>query len=143
VNESLTSLAGALEALLEVPALAQHLRRNLELLDGICRPREDASLPAGTRPDLRRVASALALAPSLAELMRLADQIDFRDLDEVELAYVEGVAVKTVQRWRTDGTGPEYRCEAGISYPIRWLWHWRERGRQKMTAQKKGRGRDG
>jgi hypothetical protein len=73
--------------------------------------------------------------------MRYADAVDFRDLKEIELAYVEGVSLKTVQRWRTQGTGPEYRCEAGISYPLRWLWEWRERGRQRMTAQKKTRGR--
>jgi len=77
----------------------------------------------------------------MAELMRFADLVDLRDLNEAELAHVEGVSVKTVQRWRTQGTGPEYRCEAGISYPIRWLWEWRERGRQRLTSQKKTRGR--
>ena len=71
--------------------------------------------------------------------MRFADVVDFRDLNEDEFAYVEGVSLRTVKRWRTEGTGPEYRCEAGVTYPIRWVWDWRERGRQRMTVQKMGR----
>jgi hypothetical protein len=125
----------------EVPALAEHLRRSIELAEAIGRPLDPKALPPGVRPDIGRITAALALAPNFAELKRYADGVDFRDLDEVEVAYVEGVSLKTVQRWRTQGTGPEYRCEARISYPVRWLWEWRERGRQRMTAQKKTRGR--
>jgi len=139
----LESLTGALAALLEVPVLAEHLRRTIELAEGLGSPVGDSSLPPGVRIGIHRITAALALAPSFAELLRHADTLDLRDLKEAELAYVEGVSLKTVQRWRTQGTGPEYRCEAGISYPIRWLWEWRERGRQRMTAQKKTRGRKG
>jgi hypothetical protein len=141
MSEPFESLAGVLAALLEVPALAEHLRRTVELAEAIGRPIHEMPLPPGVRLDIGRITAALALAPSFAELMRYAGAVDFRDLNEVELAYIEGVSLKTVQRWRTQGTGPEYRCEAGISYPIRWLWEWRERGRQRMTAQKKTRGR--
>jgi hypothetical protein len=141
MREPLESLAGVLAALLEVPVLTEHLRRNVELAEALGRPMAERPLPPGVRPDIGRIAAALALAPSFAELMRFANAVDFRDLNEVELAYLEAVSLKTVRRWRTQGTGPEYRYEAGISYPIRWVWEWRERGRQKITAQKMGRGR--
>ena len=140
MKESLDSLMEALAALLEVPALAEQLRKNVELAEILSQPTVEKPLPSWVRPDICRITAALVLAPSFAELMRFADRIDFRDLQQAELAYIEGVSLKTVQRWRTQGTGPEYRCEAGITYPIRWVWEWRERGRQKMTAQKKTRG---
>jgi hypothetical protein len=141
MNDSLASLTGAFAALLEVPALAASLRRNVELVQALGCPTIKRQLPSGVRPDIGRIAAALALAPSLQELMRFADVVDFRDLNEDEFAYVEGVSLRTVKRWRTEGTGPEYRCEAGVTYPVRWVWDWRERGRQRMTAQKMGRGR--
>jgi hypothetical protein len=141
MSESIESLAGVLAALREVPALTENLRRNVELAETLGRPESEKPLPPGVRSDIGRIAAALALAPSFAELMRFANVVDFRDLNEIELAYLEVVSLKTVRRWRTQGTGPEYRYEAGISYPIRWLWEWRDRGRQKITAQKMGRGR--
>jgi hypothetical protein len=141
MSESIESLAGVLAALREMPALTENLRRNVELAETLGRPESEKPLPPGVRSDIGRIAAALALAPSFAELMRFANVVDFRDLNEIELAYLEVVSLKTVRRWRTQGTGPEYRYEAGISYPIRWLWEWRDRGRQKITAQKMGRGR--
>jgi hypothetical protein len=137
---STDSLSVAFAALLEVPALAETLRRHLEIAEALGRPQPDQTLPPAVRADIGRITAALALAPSFAELMKFADVIDLRDLNENELAYIEGLSVKTVRRWRTQGTGPEYRCEAGISYPVRWVWEWRERGRQRLTAQKKTRG---
>jgi len=65
--------------LLEVPALTASLRRNVELA-------ETLGQPASERPLLRACAptspnhAALALAPSLTELMRFANTVDFRDL---------------------------------------------------------------
>lgn len=140
MTEPIESFAGALSALLEVPRLAEQLRRNLELAEALVRPHDERPLPPGVRSDIGRIAAALAFAPSLPELLRYSDLVDFRDLNENELAYLERLSLKTVRRWRTQGTGPEYRCEAGISYPIRWLWEWRERGRQRLTSQKKRRG---
>jgi hypothetical protein len=142
MSAPLEALSVAFAALLEVPTLAERLRRSFELADtfGRLTPRE-LELPPGVRPDIGRIAAGFTLAPSLAEFIRFADSVDLRDLNEMELAYVEGVSVKTVRRWRIQGTGPEYRCEAGISYPLRWLWEWREKGRQRMTSQKVGRGR--
>ncbi len=140
MNDSLSSLTGALAALLEVPALAESLKRSVELAHTLTVSVGEANLPPEVRPEVPRIAAAVALAPSLTELMRFADVVDFRDLNEHEFAYLEGVSIKTVRRWRTDGTGPEYRCEAGVSYPLRWIWEWRERGRQRMTSQKMGRG---
>jgi len=141
MTEPISALTGALAALLEVPQLAEALRRNLEVAEALGRPLPaDRPLPAGVRSDIGRVAAALALAPSLTELLRYSDVVDLRDLNENELAYLEGLSLKTIRRWRTQGTGPEYRCEAGISYPVRWVWEWRERGRQRLTSQKKTRG---
>jgi hypothetical protein len=140
MTEPINSLTGALAALLEIPHLAELLRKNLQLAEALGPTHNDRSLPPDVRADIGRIAAALALAPSLQELMRYGDTVDFRDLNENELAYLEGLSLKTVRRWRTQGTGPEYRCEAGISYPIRWLWEWRERGRQRLTSQKKTRG---
>lgn len=138
MTECINSLTGALSALLEVPQLAEQLRRLIELAEALGRPAAERPFPPSVRRDIGRI--ALALAPSLPELLRYADTIDFRDLNENELAYLEGLSLKTVRRWRTQGTGPEYRCEAGISYPIRWVWEWREKGRQRLTSQKKTRG---
>ena len=140
MTDPIESFAGALSALLEVPRLAEQLRRNLEIAEALVGPHGERSLPPGVRSDIGRIAAALAFAPSLPELLRYSDLVDFRDLNENELAYLERLSLKTVRRWRTQGTGPEYRCEAGISYPIRWLWEWRERGRQRFTGQKKTRG---
>jgi hypothetical protein len=140
MSDSINSLAGALAALLEVPHLAEQLRRNLDLAEVLVGRVAERPLPPGVRSDIGRIAAALALAPSLPDLLRYADPVDFRDLNENELAYLEGLSLKTVRRWRTQGTGPEYRCEAGISYPIRWVWEWREKGRQRLTSQKKTRG---
>jgi hypothetical protein len=131
----------ALAALLEVPSLAEQLRRNLELAEALSRPNDNVhALPPDVRPDIGRIIAAIALAPTLAELMAVSKVVDLRDLNETELAYIEGLSLKTVRRWRTQGTGPAYRCEAGISYPIRWVWEWREAGRQRLTSQKKTRG---
>lgn len=77
----------------------------------------------------------LALAPTSDEMLRLASGLDLRDLNDAEIAYLERVNVKTVQKWRSDGTGPPYRNEAGIRYPLRWYWEWRENSRQWLTAQ--------
>jgi hypothetical protein len=140
MTEPLDSIAGALTALLEVPQLTEQLRRTLEIAAALGRLTPERTLPQGVRNDIGRLAAALALAPSLPELLRYADVVDFRDLNESELAYLEGLSLKTVRRWRTQGTGPGYRCEARISYPIRWVWEWREKGRQRFTAQKKTRG---
>jgi hypothetical protein len=140
MTEPINTITGALAALLEVPNLAELLRRNLQLAEALSSPNTDKTLPSGVRADIGRIAAALALAPSLQELMRYGDAVDFRDLNETELAYLEGLSLKTVRRWRTQGTGPEYRCEAGISYPIGWVWQWREKGRQRLTSQKKTRG---
>ena len=135
------SITLAFAALLEVPALAEQLRRNLELAATAAIPTPRPPLPRGVRSDIGRITAFLALSPSLAEVMKFANEVDWRDLNEVELAYIEGVSLRTVRRWRTDGTGPEYRSESGISYPIRYVWEWRERGRQRFTAQKMARGR--
>lgn len=140
MSQPTESLSSVLEALLEVPNLAAQLRRNLEIAEALSRPETERPLPPGVRLDIGRITAALALAPSFAELLKFADVVDLRDLNETELAYIEGLSLKTVRRWRTQGTGPEYRCEAGIFYPIRWVWEWREKGRQRLTAQKKTRG---
>jgi len=101
-----------------------------------------AVIPEGVRPDLHRVAAVLAFS-TWEEVVRWATtlSIDLRDLTERELAYFERVSVKLVQRWRTDGTGPTYRNEAGIRYALKDYWDWRRKGRQTMTAQGCRRGK--
>jgi hypothetical protein len=104
-------------------------------------PPEPEPLPKTVRPGIRQLAAVLALSPSNAELLKLSVALDFRDLNEREIAYLEEVHLATVRRWRTLGTGPEYRNHGCIRYPIRLYWEWRERGRQRMTAQKTTKGR--
>lgn len=129
------------EALARVPRLAERLERALELQSTTAAPAPIDPLPQGIRSSIRRLMAVLALAPTLAEVVRLADGLDLRDLTEHEVAYLEDVHVATVRKWRLDGTGPEYRNESGISYPVRLYFEWRERGRQRMTSQKATRGR--
>lgn len=129
------------EALARVPQLAERLERALELQSTAAAPAPIEPVPHGIRSSIRRLMAVLALAPTLAEVVRLADGLDLRDLTEHEVAYLEDVHVATVRKWRLDGTGPEYRNESGISYPVRLYFEWRERGRQRMTAQKATRGR--
>ena len=63
MTDSLASLTGAFAALLEVPALAASLRRNVELVQALGCPTIKRQLPSGVRPDIGRIAAALALAP--------------------------------------------------------------------------------
>lgn len=99
-------------------------------------------LPLGIRDDFHRVAALLAF-PTWEDVVRWAAtlNVDLRDLNEKELSHLERVSLKLVQRWRSDGTGPAYRNEAGIRYSLRDVWDWRRRGRQTMTAQRTRRGR--
>jgi hypothetical protein len=128
------------EALARVPHLAERLERALQLQSAAAQAPVEP-LPQGIRSSIRRLMAVLALAPTLVEVVRLADGLDLRDLTEHELAYLEDVHVATVRKWRLDGKGPEYRNESGISYPVRLYFEWRERGRQRMTSQKATRGR--
>jgi hypothetical protein len=99
-------------------------------------------VPEGVRPEVHRVAAVLAF-PNWDDVVRWASTLsaDLRDLTDKELAYLERVSVKLVQKWRTEGTGPTYRNAAGVRYSIRDVWDWRRRGRQTMTAQGTRRGR--
>lgn len=94
------------------------------------------AVPPGARPDLYRVVAVLAF-PTWDEIVRWATAlaVDLRDLTERELAYLERVSIKLVQKWRTEGTGPVYRNEAGIRYALKDYWDWRRKGRQTMTSQ--------
>ncbi|HVT59901.1 MAG TPA: hypothetical protein VHR45_16065 [Thermoanaerobaculia bacterium] len=136
----MTELSDALGALGRVPDLVRQLERVVELQTILGAPVEPQPLPPSVRPNLRELTGLLALSPSAEEMLRLARGLDLRDLSEAEVAYLERITVKTVQKWRTDGTGPAYRNEAGIRYPLRWYWEWREKGRQRLTAQRVRRG---
>jgi len=92
ITEPIESFAGALSALLEVPRLAEQLRRNIELAEALVRPHNERPVPPGVRSDIGRIAAALAFAPSLAELLRYSNLVDFRDLNENELAYLESAS---------------------------------------------------
>jgi len=141
---SAAQLAGVMESLLDavgagkVVATCERLSSALEAVTVAPAP----EVPEGVRQDVHRIGAVLAF-PSWDEVVRWATNLslDLRDLTERELAYLERVSVKLVQRWRTEGTGPAYRNEAGIRYSIRDYWDWRKKGRQTMTAQGCRRGR--
>ena len=86
-------------------------------------------------------AQLLALSPSPDEVLRLGRGIDLRDLNEREIAYLERVSIKTVQRWRIEGMGPMYRNQGSIRYPVQEYVKWCSSGKQRMTAQRTTRGR--
>jgi hypothetical protein len=101
------------------------------------------SLPPGVRKGLRRLIAFLTLSPSLEDAMRSAEELDLRDLNEREVAYLEGLTVKTIREWRSEGEGrgPDFRNQGGVRYPLKWYLEWRERGRQSATSQGVRRGR--
>jgi len=139
-GEQPTTFADLLGALGRVPDLVTQLERAVQVRLALELPVEPEPLPPGVRSNLRELTALLALSPSLEEMLRLARGLDLRDLSEAEVAYLERVNTKTVQKWRTDGTGPAYRNEAGIRYPLKWYWEWREKGRQRLTTQRVRRG---
>jgi hypothetical protein len=101
-----------------------------------------AEVPEGIRSDIHRVAALLTL-PTWAEVVKLAtaSSVDLRDLTSKEFAYIEQVEDKTVAKWRSQGTGPLYRCEGKILYPLEEVYQWRRKGRQRMVSQKPGKRR--
>lgn len=140
----LTHFAGSIEAILEAAGasrVVEACNRLSAALEAAALP-PAADLPGGVRADIHRMAALLAF-PSWEEVVRWTAtlNVDLRDLNERELAHIERVSLKLVQRWRTEGTGPAYRNEAGIRYSLRDVWDWRRRGRQTMTAQGTRRGR--
>jgi hypothetical protein len=140
----LIHFAGSMEAILEAAGagrVVEACNRLSAALETAAIP-PVADLPDGVRSDIHRVTALLAF-PGWEEVVRWAAtlNVDLRDLNERELAHLERVSLKLVQRWRTDGTGPTYRNEAGIRYSLRDVWDWRRRARQTMTAQGTRRGR--
>ena len=79
------------------------------------------------RPGLPRFA-ALLLVSSLSDALAIAEEIDVRDLNEWEVAHLEGVSVRTVRNWRLRGGGPPFRNQGGVRYPVRQWLEWRETG---------------
>ncbi len=118
-------------------AFAEAATRLATALEGMAPP-PPLDLPPGVRQDINRLAALLNLS-TWEEVLRIGFQVDMRDLVEAELIYLERVTPSTVRKWRQDGTGPAYRHEAGIRYPVREVWEWRRKGRQIMTSQKAAR----
>jgi hypothetical protein len=142
-ENTLTYLDGNLDTVLDSAGAAEVVaacNRLSAALEAASFPPLD--LPDGVRTDIHRVAAVLA-CQAWEEVVRwgTALNIDLRDLNEKELAHLERVSLKLVQRWRSEGTGPTYRNEAGIRYSPKDLWDWRRKGRQTMTAQRVRRGR--
>jgi hypothetical protein len=140
----LAALTGAMETVLELSGagkVVEACNRLATALEALRAP-TPAELPEGVRRDIHRLTAVLAF-PTWEEVVRWAavQGVDLRDLTEPELAYIERVSPKTARDWRTQGTGPAYRNEAGIRYPARELWTWRQKGRQTMTSQRARRGR--
>jgi hypothetical protein len=84
------------------------------------------------RPSLPRFA-ALLLVPSLSDALVIAEQLDVRDLNEWEVAHLEGVSVRTVRNWRLRGGGPPFRNQGGVRYPVRQWLEWRETGLRRRA----------
>jgi len=112
------------------------VRRGPKPANTVRPPHGQDQFPEGVRRDIGRLV-ALLTAPSWQEVIRWSTELpaDLRDLNERELAYVEMVSMKIVQRWRSQGNGPFYRNQAGIRYSLRDVWEWRQRGRQRATAE--------
>jgi hypothetical protein len=138
------ALTGAMESVLELSGASRvidactRLTTALESLKAV----NLSEIPEGVRPEIHGLVAILAFprgkksfagrrpSPSISETsMRRRSLIS------------RGVKPKTVREWRTLGTGPAYRNEAGIRYPVRELWTWRQKGRQTITAQRVRRGR--
>jgi hypothetical protein len=88
------------------------------------------------RPGLPRFA-ALLLVPSLSDALAIAEEIDVRDLNEWEVAHLEGVSRPDGQElappwWRTTVPQP------GVRYPVRQWLEWRETG---LRRRQEGRTR--
>jgi hypothetical protein len=141
---TLLTLTGAMESVLELSGAGRvidachRLANALEAFQTL----KVSEVPEGVRPEIHGLVALLAF-PTWDEVARWAAKfpVDLRDLNEHEVAYIERVKPKTVREWRTQGTGPAYRNEAGIRYPVRELWTWRQKGRQTITAQRVRRGR--
>jgi len=121
-----------------VPDLVKEVQR---LLTALQVPKlEEAPLPK-CRPGIRGLQAVLTL-PRWEDVVRTAavHGLDLRDLNEYELAFMEGRKLTTVRSWRRNRTGPRYRNEAGIQYPVHAYHEWRARGAQSSTAQKVTRG---
>jgi hypothetical protein len=121
-HDPLSALAAQVAALLRPPV---NVDRHPRIQEGI--ERVAVVLTSASWPDATQVAASIGA--------------DLRDLNEHEVAYLEHVKVATVQGWRRNGTGPKYRNEAGIVYPVAELWAWRKKGLQSSTAQGVRRGR--
>jgi len=84
------------------------------------------------RRDLQRFA-CLLLVPSLGAALEIAEHLDVRDLNEWEVAHLEGVSVRTVRNWRLRGGGPPFRNQGGVRYPVRQWLEWREMGLRRRA----------
>ena len=141
---TLLALTGALGSVLELSGASRVIdacNRLTQALESLQTPKP-SEIPEGVRSEIHGLVALLAF-PDWEAVARWAAllPIDLRDLNEVEVAHIERVTPKTVREWRTQGTGPAYRNEAGIRYPVRELWIWRQKGRQTITAQWVRRGR--
>jgi hypothetical protein len=112
----LIHFAGSMEAILEAAGavrVVEACNRLSTALEAAAIP-PVADLPDGVRSDIHRVTALLAF-PGWEEVVRWAAtlNVDLRDLNERELAHLERVSLKLVQRWRTDGTGPPIGMKPG------------------------------
>jgi hypothetical protein len=127
-----------LEKLRAVPDLVKEVQRLVIALES---PKVEEEPVPKCRPGIRALQAILTL-PRWEDVVRTAAMhgVDLRDLNEHELAFMEGRKLTTVRSWRRNRTGPRYRNEAGIQYPVHSYHEWRARGAQSSTAQKVTRG---
>jgi len=129
---------------LEIPGYAELLEACATLAEALrtANPPAPPPAPAGVRPDIHRVAGLLCCPSWEAALKYAAEwQVDTRDLTTKEFAYLEQVSEATAAEMRSRGTGPKYRHESRVLYPLFEVWTWRQKGRQSMVDQRRQRGR--
>lgn len=64
---------------------------------------------------------------------------DRRVLNENELAQRWGLSPKTLQRWRSEGTGPRYlKLSRRVSYPIETILEFEHRILHRSTSERVG-----
>jgi hypothetical protein len=131
---------------LEIPGYAELLEACATLAEALktSNPAEPTPVPGGVRPDIHRVAGMLCCPTWEAALRYAAEwQVDPRDLTTREFAYLEQISEATAADMRSKGTGPKYRHESRVLYPLAEVWAWRLKGKQSMVEQRRQRGRRG
>lgn len=144
LSNPLTSISGAMAGILELSGAAKVVEACERLTAALTEAAEPPPrpVPEGVRPDIHQLVALLSL-PTWSDVVSWATRlgVDLRDLTSEEFAYLEHVSEKTAANWRSEGTGPLYRNQGRILYPVSEVFEWRRKGKQRMVSQGARRGR--